>query len=498
VSILLFRTDANVSMGTGHVMRCLALAQAWQDAGGDAVFAMAEATPSIEARLRIEGAKLLRLQVAAGGADDAACTIDNAQREGAAWVVGDGYQFGPEYVPALQAGGLKVLQIDDNGEAGTYSADLVLNQNLHACEDLYRNRAAHTRLLLGTRYVLLRREFAFWRKRKFEIKGRARRVLLTMGGSDPDNVTERVLRFLLDEPDLELTIAVGGSNPHLVSIEKMAESAAGPVRLLKDVSNMPALMVWADLAVAGAGTTSWEMCMMGLPAALCVLAPNQENIAAELARTGAAVSLGGIGRNGTREAASVLHELIGSETKRAKMSARGRALVDGRGAERAVAFLWGDPVLRRTVDSDCQCFWEWANDPGTRAVSFAKDPIPWERHMEWFRARMADPKSIMYTALNRAGNAMGMVRYQLEGTRAVLSINLGVPFRGKGNGRRLLALATAELFQNSSATAIDAFVRLSNQPSIRLFEGAGFRKIGTESIHGDEAIHFVLEKSVLA
>jgi len=261
---------------------------------------------------------------------------------------------------------------------------------------------------------------------------------------------------------------------------------------------MPALMVWADLAIAGAGTTGWEICMMGLPAALCVLAPNQENIAAELARAGAAVNLGYVGRNGTREAASVLHELIGSEPQRAKMSARGRELVDGRGAERVVAFLWGDPVLRHTIDADCRCFWEWANDPGTRAVSFAKDPIPWERHMEWFRSRMADPKSILYTAVNRVGDPIGMVRYQVDGTRAVLSINLGAPFRGSGNGRRMLALAASELFQNTSVTAIDAFVRLSNQPSIRLFEGAGYGNLGIETVHGDEAIHFVLEKNVLA
>jgi UDP-2,4-diacetamido-2,4,6-trideoxy-beta-L-altropyranose hydrolase len=491
---LLFRTDASVSMGTGHVMRCLALAQAWQDAGGDAVFAMAEATPAIEARLRIERAKILRVRVAAGSADDAACTLDSAQREGAAWVVVDGYQFNSQYAPLLRAGGLKVLQVDDNGEASPHAADLVLNQNLHAREGLYRDRAAHTRLLLGTRYVLLRREFAFWRKRAFAISGRARRVLLTMGGSDPDNVTERVLKFLLAEPGLELTVAVGGSNPHLASIEKMVEQASGPVRLLKDVSNMPALMVWADLAVAGAGTTSWEMCMMGLPAALCVLAPNQENIASELARAGAAVNLGSVGRNGTGQAATMLHELIGSESQRAKMSARGRELVDGRGAQRVVAFLWGDPVLRRTIDADCRCFWEWANDPGARAVSFARDPIPWERHMEWFRARMADPKSILYTAVNRAGAPIGMVRFQVDGARAILSINLGEAFRGKGNGGRMLALAAFELFQTTGVTAIDAFVRLSNQASIRLFEGAGYRNAGIETVHGDEAVHFVFDK----
>jgi RimJ/RimL family protein N-acetyltransferase len=150
--------------------------------------------------------------------------------------------------------------------------------------------------------------------------------------------------------------------------------------------------------------------------------------------------------------------------------------------------------LRRTIDSDCRSFWEWANDPGTRAASFAKDPIPWDLHMEWFRTRMADANSVLYTAVNRAGDPIGMVRYQVDGTRAVLSINLGAPFRGKGNGRRMLALAASELFEKFSATAIDAFVRPSNQPSMRLFEGEGFRNVGMETVHGDEAVHFVLEK----
>jgi RimJ/RimL family protein N-acetyltransferase len=159
--------------------------------------------------------------------------------------------------------------------------------------------------------------------------------------------------------------------------------------------------------------------------------------------------------------------------------------------------MWEDPVLRRTVDSDCRCFWEWANDPGTRADHLTNDPIPWERHMEWFRTRMADPNSILYTAVNRAGDPIGMVRYQLDGGRATLSINLGAAFRSKGNGRKILFLVTEELFQTSRVTEIDAFVRTANQPSIRLFEGAGFRKAGVETVQGDQAIRYVLDKSVL-
>ncbi len=494
---LLFRTDATVAMGTGHVMRCLALAQAWVDAGGSATFAVADATPSVEARLRIERVKVVRLAVAAGSAEDASQTAELARAENCDWVVVDGYQFSSEYQSGLRRARIKVLFIDDNGEAAPYSADLVLNQNLHASEDLYRNREPHTRLLLGPRYILLRREFSFWRKRNFEIAQRAQRILVTMGGSDPENVTEQVLEVLLAEPDLELTVVVGGSNPHLASLEALAEKAKRPLRLLRDVSDMPSLMVWADLAVAGAGTTSWEMCMMGLPAALCVLAVNQEKIASELARLGVAVNLDYVCRTPRRRTEGLLREVVRSEEMRTRMSARGRELVDGRGVERVQAFLGGEPGLRQTVESDCKAFWEWANDPGARAVSFAREPIPWERHMEWFRSRLTDPQSILYTAVNRQAEAMGMVRFQVDGTHAILSINLGAGHRGKGNGRKLLFLATEELFGNSRTKSIDAFVRPTNQPSIRLFEGAGFRNMGVEIVHGEQAIHYRLEKFML-
>ena len=320
-------------------MRCLALAQAGLDAGGNATFVTAEATPSIEARLQIEGFGVLRLRAAPGSAEDSNRTAELARQENADWVVLDGYQFDAKFQSQLRNAGVKVLFLDDHGGASPYSADLVLNQNVHASEDLYRDRESYTRLLLGPRYVMLRREFRFWKTRKLETPACARRVLLTMGGSDPDNVTEQILQILIAMPDLELTVVVGGSNPHLSSIETFVERANRPVRLLKDISDMPALMVWADLAVASAGTTSLEMCMMGLPAALCVLAPNQEKIASELGRLGAAANLGYLHRSPRDKTEEMLRELVQSEVKRREMSVRGREIVDGHGVQRVQAFL---------------------------------------------------------------------------------------------------------------------------------------------------------------
>ncbi len=156
---LCVRADASVAMGTGHVMRCLALAQAWQDAGGDVVFAMAETGAAIQKRLQSEGLSIFPGESAPGSIEDAKEVVELARKQGARWIVVDGYQFGERYQRDLEQAGLKVLFVDDSGHATGYVADVVLNQNAHACAELYESRHAHTRLLLGPRHALLRREF---------------------------------------------------------------------------------------------------------------------------------------------------------------------------------------------------------------------------------------------------------------------------------------------------------------------------------------------------
>jgi UDP-2,4-diacetamido-2,4,6-trideoxy-beta-L-altropyranose hydrolase len=170
---LLIRCDANLTIGTGHVMRCLALAQAWKNAGGHAAFAMAETTPAVEERIHAETMEVLPLTESAGSTDDALRTAGLARQNAASWVVVDGYVFGLEYQARLKRAGLQVLFLDDIGHAAYYSADLVLNQNAHASQALYPNREASTRLLLGPRFVLLRRECRLSRVETEDSPGRA-------------------------------------------------------------------------------------------------------------------------------------------------------------------------------------------------------------------------------------------------------------------------------------------------------------------------------------
>jgi UDP-2,4-diacetamido-2,4,6-trideoxy-beta-L-altropyranose hydrolase len=335
---LLIRADADTRMGTGHVMRCLALAQAWQDSGGRVRLAAASLTPALEARLRQEGIAVERWDVAPGSEADAARLSQAIVQLRAPWVVVDGYQFTSEYQRAVKSAGGKLLVIDDYGHASPYMADLVLNQNVHAAKALYRQREPATRLLLGPSYALLRREFWSWRTWQRVIPPVARRLLVTLGGSDPDNVTLRVIEAVaeLDLDGLETIVVVGGSNPHVTALEAAAGGCRTAMRLVTDVTDMPHWMTWADAAVTAAGGTLWELAMLAVPSLTLILADNQEPAARYLDEHGIFSTLDWGPRATPGLIAGKLSHLLQSGDLRQQCSRKAAALVDGGGVFRVV------------------------------------------------------------------------------------------------------------------------------------------------------------------
>jgi UDP-2,4-diacetamido-2,4,6-trideoxy-beta-L-altropyranose hydrolase len=178
------------------------------------------------------------------------------------------------------------------------------------------------------------------------------------------------------------------------------------------------------------------------------------------------------------------------------MSKRGRNLVDGRGAERVASAMTAASLnLRRVRAEDCELLFAWANDPEVRASSFSSEVIPWERHQEWFSEKMADQNALLYVVMGPNDGPIGQVRYDIEGRRALVSISLGAGFQGKGYGGKCLTLAAEELFQSTSATLIDAYVKPTNESSLRMFLTAGFQRQPDASFAGQPAVHLILEKN---
>ncbi len=338
---VLIRADASAAIGMGHAMRCLALADAYAtSAGGAATFLMAAAPPAFVRRARASGAPTLLLAAAPGGAADAVETLAVARRVGATWTVLDGYQFDGCFQATLVAGGQRVLALDDHGHARTYHADLVLNQNAGADAALYRDRDPRTRLLLGPRFALLREEFRSWPATRPAVPTRARRVVISLGGSDPDNVSARALEALAAVPGpLEILLLIGAANPHREALQDAAAACRQPVDVALDAHDMARRLAWADIALAAFGGTSWELARVGTPQVGVVLADNQRYGGAALASAGLAVNLGWHADVTAASIAEAVTALAEDRERRAQLSRRGRALVDGRGALRALAAM---------------------------------------------------------------------------------------------------------------------------------------------------------------
>ena len=481
---LLIRADASTAIGTGHIMRTLALAQEWRRGGGDVIFAVAMLPETLRARIQIEKCRIVEITAERGSAEDATQTCGAA----AGLIVADGYAFDGTYQDALRAGGARVLLLDDYGHAQRYSADFVLNQNAGAEAALYEKRRAETELLLGPRYALLRREFIEFGPPP-RASAPARKLLVTIGGSDPANVTRKVLDALeFLDADLQTRVIAGAANPHLDELRGTVQRFGDRVEILASVADMPAQMAWADCAVSAAGGTCWELLFMGLPAALLTVIDNQRGIARALAAAGAALDLGWHTDAGPRRIADGLRGLLAAPERLADMSRRGRDIVDGEGAARVAMRLEGSRVrVRRAGPQDAERLWHWANDPDVRARAFSTAPIPWADHIAWFGRKSVSPDSLLLVGIDADDLPVGQVRFDSDAEGiATIDISVDRSRRGEGFGLELFGAALRVACVSGIHTA-RALVKPDNAPSLHLFAAAGFENAG-----GRDAVEFRL------
>ena len=328
---LVIRVDANTQIGMGHLMRCLALAQAWQDASGQVTVVTACQNEELQQRLCEEGLDLRLLIHPYPDTADWDYTRDILTAYPDAWLVLDGYHFDEVYQQRVKDADHRLLVIDDMAQLEHYYADILLNQNLHAAE-LHYSCEPYTRLLLGTHYVLLQRKFLVWRDWQRDVPELARRVLVTMGGSDPENHTLKVIEALqqVDVPGLEATVVIGASSQHADVVEAAARHSHVPIRLIRDARDMPGLMAGADIAIAMAGSTVWELMFMGLPAILTAASDNQQPVARSAADADAAIW---VDCELAEKMAKAIESLSRDNALRLEMARKGKQLVDGKGTE---------------------------------------------------------------------------------------------------------------------------------------------------------------------
>ena len=350
-NVLFIRADASQEIGVGHVMRCIALAQVWQEQGGRAFFLTHCDSNSLRQRIIAEGFGLSSIEMPHPHPSDLAKTlsvltpkkkyaINQVDETVQPWLALDGYHFTSDYQKAIRDADARLLLFDDMNHLSHYHADILLNQNIYA-PDLHYNCNTDAILLLGTRYVLLRREFLKYRDFKRMIPGKAKNILVTMGGSDPDNVTLKVIEAikLVNDPSLEVQVVVGPSNPHEKAIRNTMHDTPCVTHLSQNTTNMPELMDWADIAITAGGSTCWELAFMGVPALISILAENQRLIVEELDRSSVACNLGHFSLFSADRVAKILVHFLNDHYKLLEMSQKAMRIVEGFGREKVFSLM---------------------------------------------------------------------------------------------------------------------------------------------------------------
>ncbi|MCU0597015.1 MAG: UDP-2,4-diacetamido-2,4,6-trideoxy-beta-L-altropyranose hydrolase [Desulfobacterota bacterium] len=329
-------------------MRCLALAQAWQRRGGGATFLSHCEGDGIKRRVTQEGFRFVEIPKPWPDEEDLRETLaavlgieKEEERTRPLWVVLDGYHFNGAYQKAIRDTGIPLLILDDVGHWPEYHADALLNAGIGADRSLYPSSGG-AKLLLGIKYLLLRREFLEARALNKDIPDKAERILVTLGGADSKNVTSRILEGLsqIVEWQLKVKMVVGSMNPHVRRLKEKAAPAGSRFEILEDVHAMTELMAWADLAIAGGGATCCELAFMGVPSLIVVLSENQKRLAEGLDGR-CSISLGNEKNLVPEKIAQAVEALVPDQEKRKRMSLEGRQLVDGLGADRVVDEMMG-------------------------------------------------------------------------------------------------------------------------------------------------------------
>ena len=407
------------------------------------------------------------------------------------------------------------MVIDDLHDR-THDADLLLDQNhAHTAADYAPLVPPSCRILTGTRYALLRDEFA--QHRTISLHQRAtpparqpetalphsQNILINLGGVDKDNHTLAVLQALsayvsgsLKALPIRATIIMGATAPHLASVQRYAATAPYPGQVIANAHNMAELMTQATWAIGAAGSTSWERCALGVPTLLLTIADNQRSIAAQLQRAGAALALEASQIHSPAFQATLTH-LMQPENQH-RLSQAAAQLCDAHGAERVaqhIAQLTTAPQaqLRPATAADCHLIHTWRNHPSIRCMMFNPDPIPLPQHQTWFAAQLTNPNFKMYI-YTLGGIPQGYGSLKRIAPHAYEWGFYLAPSCPRGNGSILCNLLLQRAFGELGASTVHGQALRHNTASIALHRKLNFRQ-PENSLHDDNVVQFELHAS---
>ncbi|MBT4034598.1 MAG: UDP-2,4-diacetamido-2,4,6-trideoxy-beta-L-altropyranose hydrolase [Candidatus Marinimicrobia bacterium] len=484
---VVIRVDASCCIGSGHVMRCLSLAEVLRDAGVYVVFITKNYEGNLDQVILSNGFEvrsLFKLEGLAGNQElDAEQTIELLGSDQNDLLVVDHYALDSKWESLLRPHFKSIFVIDDLANR-KHDCDWLLDQNYVSDQTRYDSMVTiDTIKLLGPKFALLRKEFSELKMKFVRNYTKIESLLIFFGGTDSANLTSMVLKALQDSQLSHLTfdVVIGLGNSYREEVRSLVSMLPNGTFHLQ-VENMAVLMAKADLAIGAGGIATWERMALGLPSLVVTVAENQIPSIQALDNDNYLVWIGNIDEIDQEQIKKVLIEWIVKIDLLRLQALSGQKKVDGCGARNVSSLLVNGPdvdqlTIRKAVQGDSLLYWCWANDSKVRENAFHGNTIALDTHKKWFNHKLNDPMSTMLLIESTIG-PVGQVRFEQEGSQYLISYSLGFQFRGQGLGAVILRMAFNYL-KGKKAFMLIAEVKQSNRISCRIFEKLGFKNISS-------------------
>jgi len=465
-----FRADGNSTIGLGHVIRSLALAEMVAE-DFECFFIIRNPLPALREQLETICKKVIELPEQENTQQEAQAIVKEFLKGDEIFVL-DGYHFNRDYQQIIKDKGCKVLSIDDI-HTTVFVADAIINHAGGITKNHYTARPS-TQFYLGLNYALLRKPFRKVRKNNTLNTHKARTVFICLGGADPKNDTLKVIKKCEQLPCIgKCYVVIGNAFLYKKELNAYLQASTLQVHLLSNLSatEMVHYMQQCGLAITPPSTISYEYLSVGGTLYLKTIAANQLAMYKYLIEQGLAFDF--------NDLCSI------SESEKNEANRRSKNIFDGKQQKRLLRiFKQLILTIRRAVLEDSPLYFEWANEAQTRKQSYNSDPISYEGHIKWFQTKLNSPNTALYVILLNQ-NPIGQVRFDCSNNNAVISYSLDEKYRGKGLGTVMLQKSIVQFREDyGNDLSIVGYVRKENIPSIKAFRALSFQEEKT-SLHKD-------------
>ncbi|MFG6150047.1 UDP-2,4-diacetamido-2,4,6-trideoxy-beta-L-altropyranose hydrolase [Halobacillus sp. B23F22_1] len=507
---VVIRTDASVKIGTGHVMRCLTLAQQLSENGAHVSFISRLLKGNLIEFIKDKGFVVFPLSAPHDSHfkkdsdipysdwlevnwktdyNHTAAVFKNHLHH-ADWLIVDHYALGEKWEKRMKNHVKKVGVIDDLADR-KHDCDLIMDQNIFRnfekrYDHLVPKQAAK---LLGPKYMLIRKEFEKAREQLKHHKGTIQRILVSFGGTDPTNETLKTMRAIkaLNREDLTVDVVVGENNQDKQEIKEVCKEITN-FYFHCQIDYMAELMLKADLAIGAGGSSTWERCYLGVPAITIETAKNQREILSYLEEKEAVFNLGESDNVSAQRLMQTLRELLQNHYQVKRIAEAAREVAQGIEIGSAARhLLGGSPVfdlrnfeLKDLEERELETVLKWRNSDVVRSAMYTDHKITLEEHRKWFEGVKRDASTIIKLLYYKKA-PIGLVNFSKidrSNSKCFWGFYIGEESAPKGSGTVLGLLALEFIFEHEGMHKVCAEVLVSNQRSMQFHKKLGFREEG--------------------